>query len=731
MENSVSDKITSFLAKHPKDVFKVNTIVKNLGLTHLKKSAIKGELKNLLTSGAIIREGKLFKIASSDSSIPEPKKNDSKKRIESKSGDFNKIIQDRKSKKSSLQSSSGKKFRDPLNNKDVRNNERRKREREKTNKRVKEYERAEQRQENLKTQLSENIDAFKTVTGRYEYGRNNGVVYADWKISRKEIFISHKDSYDAQTGDKVVCEILNPEDIISENTGLYGKIIEVLGRSGEMDAETQSVIRKYNLVKAFPKEIEKEIKKMEFKEDLEDRIDLRDEDIFTIDPVDAKDFDDAVSIKQKENGEIEIGVHIADVSHYVKENTPLDKEALKRGTSVYLVDQVIPMLPEKLSNDICSLRPDVDRLTFSIFITLSKTYKLKSFEIKKSIIRSKRRFSYEEAQEIINTGKGDYAEELKFMMSVAKKLTAQRMKDGGLDFETKEVKFVTDKKGNVKDIKVKERLDSMRLIEEFMLLANKCATLYVTHRAKEEKRHLPFLYRVHDLPDAEKLNNLKEFVTQFGYEIKIQFPNPDKKQLKKLLDAIKGKPEEYVINNLLIRSMAKAIYTPVNIGHYGLGFQDYTHFTSPIRRYPDLQVHRILYDYIRDEKNIDKRINHYRSILPVVCKQSTDMEINAVNAEREVIKLKQIQYISNHIGGEFDGLVSGIVERGMFIELNEILVEGMIRFKDIADDYYEFDEKRHAAIGRRRGRTFRAGDIVKVRVIRANMESKKIDFELV
>lgn len=729
MENSVSDKVISFLSKHPKDVFKVNTIVKNLDLTHLKKSAIKSELNNLLKSGAIVREGKLFKIAGSDSSIDKPK--DESKKEKPKRDEQNKKSQDKNSKKSSFKSSAEKKFRDISNNKDVRNNERRKRGREKANKRIKEYEKAEQRQENLKTQLSENLDAFKTVTGKYEYGRHNGIVFADWRINRKEILISHKDSYDAQTGDKVVCEILNPEDIISENTDLYGKIIEVLGRSGEMDAETQSVIRKYRLIKEFPRDIEKDIKKIEFEEDLEGRIDLRDEDIFTIDPVDAKDFDDAVSIKSKTTGEIEIGVHIADVSHYVKENSSLDKEALNRGTSVYLVDQVIPMLPEKLSNDICSLRPDVDRLTFSIFITLTKTNKLKSFEIKKSIIRSKRRFSYEEAQEIINTGEGDYAEELKLMMSISKKLTALRMKDGGLDFETKEVKFVTDKKGNAKEIKVKERLDSMRLIEEFMLLANKCATLYVTKRAKDEKRHLPFLYRVHDLPDAEKLNNLAEFVKQFGYDIKIQFPNPDKKQLKKLLDEIKGTPEEYVINNLLIRSMAKAVYTPVNIGHYGLGFQDYTHFTSPIRRYPDLQVHRILYDYLTNENTIDKRINHYKSILPIVCKQSTDMEINAVNAEREVIKLKQIQYISNHIGGEFNGLVSGIVERGMFIELNDILVEGMIRFKDIADDYYEFDEKRHAAIGRRRGRTFRAGDIVKVRVIRANMESKKIDFELV
>jgi ribonuclease R len=705
LEISAADKITSFLKKHPKDVFKLNTIIKNTGLTHLKKSAIKGELKNLLTDGTITREGKLYKISSNDAE-PEPQKNSNKK-----------IKISRKTK-------------DELTSKDIRQNERRKRGREKANKRIKDYEKAEQRQENLKTQLSENLNAFKTVTGRYEYGRKHGIVFADWKLSRKEIFISHKDSYDAQTGDKVVCEIINPEDIIYESNELYGKIIEVLGRSGDMDAETMSVIRKYKLIKEFPSDIEKQVKKTEFEVDLEGRIDLRNEDIITIDPVDAKDFDDAVSIKKKENGEIEIGVHIADVSHYVKENTPLDKEALKRGTSVYLVDQVIPMLPEKLSNDICSLRPEVDRLTFSIFITLNKSYKLKKFEIAKSIINSKRRFSYEEAQEIIKTGKGDYADELQFMMTVAKKLTNLRMKEGSLDFETKEVKFVTDKKGNVKEIKVKERLDSMRLIEEFMLLANKCATLYVTQRAKEEKRHLPFVYRVHDLPDAEKLNNLSEFVKQFGYDIKIQFPNPDKNQLKKLLDAIKGKPEEYVINNLLIRSMAKAVYTSVNIGHYGLGFQDYTHFTSPIRRYPDLQVHRILYDYLTNEKNLEKRINHYKSILPIVCKQSTDMEINAVNAEREVIKLKQIQYISKHIGDVFDGLVSGIVERGMFIELNDILVEGMIRFKDIADDYYEFDEKKHAAIGRRRGRIFRAGDIIRVRVIRANMESKKIDFEL-
>ena len=411
-----------------------------------------------------------------------------------------------------------------------------------------------------------------------------------------------------------------------------------------------------------------------------------------------------------------LGVHIADVSHYVKEGSALDKEALKRATSVYLVKNVVPMIPEKLSNDICSLKPGEDRLTFSVFIKLSKRCAVKSYEIKKSVIRSKRRFTYEEAQEIIETKKGDFAEELLLMYKLSKSITLKRLKEESLDFDSNEVKFVFDSNGNVDDIVVKQRLDSMRLIEEFMLLANKCATIFVNDLSKKIKIKLPFIYRVHDIPNKDKMKELAEFVKQFGYTINIE----EKNSLRKLLTAIEGKPEEFLINNLLIRSMAKAIYTEKNIGHYGLGFKDYSHFTSPIRRYPDLLVHRILYDYIYNEKNIIKRAEHYKNIIPPAGKQSSIMEQNAEQAERESIKLFQGEYINKHIGEEYEGIISGMMQYGMFVEIMDILVEGMIRFRDIEDDYYDYDEKNHIARGRRRGRTFRAGQKVKIKVVRVN-----------
>jgi len=335
-------------------------------------------------------------------------------------------------------------------------------------------------------------------------------------------------------------------------------------------------------LKNFPQQVLDEANSIKFKSETKGRIDLRNETIFTIDPVDARDFDDAVSLEKTKDG-YKLGVHIADVSHYVKEGSELDKEALLRGTSVYLVDGVVPMLPEHLSNDICSLKPNVDRLAFSIFIELSKSYAVKNFEIKKSIINSKRRFTYEEAQKIIETKKGDFSKELLLMLKVSKALTEKRIKAGGLDFDSREVKFVFDKKGKVKQIIPKERLQTMRLIEEFMLLANICATLYVKNLQKDSDMLYPFVYRVHDNPDLEKLRNLSQFVHQFGYKVDVT----DKESLAKLIEEVKGKPEEYIINDLLIRSMAKAIYTHKNIGHYGLGFEHYTHFTSPIRRYPD------------------------------------------------------------------------------------------------------------------------------------------------
>ena len=565
------------------------------------------------------------------------------------------------------------------------------------------------------------------ISGKFENHGSYGIVFPDSRETKREILIAPEAFGNAGNGDKVYLEIINPEDLKDENSDLRGEVTEVLGKSGDRLTEEKSIIRKFNLVKEFPREVENEAEKASIDVNLDERVDLRDKTIFTIDPIDAKDFDDAVSVEILEDGTYMLGVHIADVSHYVKEGSALDKEALKRATSVYLVKNVVPMIPEKLSNDICSLKPGEDRLTFSVFIKLSKRCAVKSYEIKKSVIRSKRRFTYEEAQEIIETKKGDFAEELLLMYKLSKSITLKRLKEESLDFDSNEVKFVFDSNGNVDDIVVKQRLDSMRLIEEFMLLANKCATIFVNDLSKKIKIKLPFIYRVHDIPNKDKMKELAEFVKQFGYTINIE----EKNSLRKLLTAIEGKPEEFLINNLLIRSMAKAIYTEKNIGHYGLGFKDYSHFTSPIRRYPDLLVHRILYDYIYNEKNIIKRAEHYKNIIPPAGKQSSIMEQNAEQAERESIKLFQGEYINKHIGEEYEGIISGMMQYGMFVEIMDILVEGMIRFRDIEDDYYDCDEKNHIARGRRRGRTFRAGQKVKIKVVRVNKETKKIDFNLV
>ncbi len=565
------------------------------------------------------------------------------------------------------------------------------------------------------------------VTGKFENHNTYGIVFPESRDIKREILIPSTEFRNAKNGDKVYAEILNPQSLRDEHTDIRGKIKEVFGKSGERQTEEKSIMRKFNLVKEFPPEVIKEAQNISIQFNLDERIDLRDKTVFTIDPEDAKDFDDAVSIEKFDDGTYMLGVHIADVSHYVTENSALDKEALKRATSVYLVKNVIPMLPEVLSNEICSLKPNEDRLTFSVFIKLSSRCAVKGFEIKKTVINSKRRFTYEEAQRIIETKKGDYADELLLMHKLSKSITLKRLREESLDFDSNEVKFVFDSRGDVKDIVVKERLDSMRLIEEFMLLANKCATVFVSNLSKKIKINLPFIYRVHDIPNKDKMKDLSEFVKQFGYSI-----NPEEKNsLRKLLTAVEGRPEQFIINDLLIRSMAKAIYTDKNIGHYGLGFKDYSHFTSPIRRYPDLLVHRILYDYIYHEKSISVKAEYYRKLIPELGKQSSVMEQNAEQAERESIKLLQGEYIGKHIGDEYEGIISGMVQYGMFVEIMEILVEGMIRFRDIEDDYYEYDEKRHIAKGRRRGKTFKAGQRVRIKVVRVNKESKKIDFVLV
>ncbi len=566
------------------------------------------------------------------------------------------------------------------------------------------------------------------IVGKLEIsskGDGYGFVLPDDRKFRKDIYVPKDSIKNAVSGDKVVCEIVSWEyqDISPE-----GKVIEVLGKAGDVKTEFKALIKKYGLNKTFPKGVRDELKQMEetnrfeiTKEEIAKRKDLRDELIFTIDPVDAKDFDDAVSLEINSKKNYVLGVHIADVSHYVTETSCLDEEALKRGTSAYLMNDVVPMLPEKLSNDVCSLKEGVERLTFSVFMEINKKGDLIDFEITKSVINSKKRFTYREVQDIIDSKSGMFADKIILMNELHKILFQKRLVEGSLDFETQEVDVEIDSKGHIKNLKPKERLDSMRLIEDFMLMANKCVTIYIERMNPKP----PFVYRIHDLPDKKKIKELSFFVKQFGLSL-----NPESKQsIQQMLEDIKGRPEEYLINRITIRSMSKAVYSEENIGHYGLGFENYTHFTSPIRRYPDLIVHRILFDILNGIDN--KKRSHYRSILPGICKQSTDMEINAVQAEREAIKILQIQYLEKHVGEIFNGIVSGISEYGIYVEITETLIEGMIRLKDLNDDYYILDEKNYQLVGRRRRKKYRLGDKVKVKLLKTDKEKKWIDFVMV
>lgn len=542
----------------------------------------------------------------------------------------------------------------------------------------------------------------------------------DPKIHR-DIYINPDKIGNAKVGDKVTVgkivwdrSMINPE----------GEIIQRLGKSGSFDTDIASIAKEFNLPYKFPKEVLEEAEGIPLKVsagDVHKRMDYRKKVVFTIDPVDAKDFDDALSIEKLENGNYEVGIHIADVSNYVPASSALDAEALRRGNSVYLVGRVIPMLPERLSNNVCSLVPDEDRLTYSVVAELTKRGKLVDYQIGKSVINSKRRFTYEEVQEIIDKGTGDFSDELYLLNSLAQTLRKKRMKTGSIDFFTPEIKFELDESGNPVSIQRKEIKQSNMLVEEFMLLANMVVASRIASPPKGEIH--PFVYRVHDLPDNEKLQEFARFVKSLGYSFN---PNAASKstEFQMLMQMVKGSEEEGVINELAIRSMAKAVYSANNIGHYGLGFKYYTHFTSPIRRYADLIVHRMLFNYL--EKKGKERYSY--NTLEDISDHISVTERNAVDAERLSVKLKQIEYLKAHLGEEFHAIISGITHFGIFVKITDILAEGLIRVRDLEGDFYVYDEKKYSLIGRRTKKQFRLGDKVQVKLVRADLEKSELDF---
>ncbi len=525
-----------------------------------------------------------------------------------------------------------------------------------------------------------------------------------------------------KTGEKAVVEITEwPEG----KKSAQGKVITILGKKGENETEMHAILAEFGFPYNFPAEVEAYAENIPFEipaAEIAKRRDFRNITTFTIDPFDAKDFDDALSIQPLENGHYEIGVHIADVSHYMPEDSILEKEAFKRATSVYLVDRVVPMLPEKLSNGVCSLRPNEEKLTFSAVFEMDKNGKIYQQWFGRTVIYSDRRFTYEEAQQVIETKEGELKEEILLMHSIAQILRNKRFEAGALGVEQKEVKFKLDNKGKPYGVYTKESKEANWLIEEFMLLANRKVAEFVGFKDTKEKVIKPFVYRIHDAPADEKLKDLKYFVANFGYKLDINTPQKTAVSIRKLLGDIKGKPEADMIEKLIIRSMAKAVYSTENVGHYGLAFDYYTHFTSPIRRYPDVMVHRLLQRYLLDGNAVKQDIYEKK------CQHSSAMEKKAAEAERASIKYKQVEYMHEFEGDIFEGIISGVTDWGIFVEVIENKCEGMIRLRSMEDDFYHFDEKNHRVVGQKKGKIFRLGDKVKIKVIKADIEKRQIDF---
>jgi len=567
----------------------------------------------------------------------------------------------------------------------------------------------------------------KKVVGTFHQRDQSAFVEPDDQRILQDVYVAPDSFSGAKDGEKVMVSIDHFDD---RKASPEGRILRVIGSADDPEVRVLSLAMSMDVKADFPDEVEAEAGDIPVEipsEEVERRKDLRDKKVFTIDPEDAKDFDDAIHIERRENGSYEVGVHIADPSHYVKPGSALDAEALERATSVYLVDRTIPMLPEKLSNEVCSLRPGQDKLAFSLVMQVDPHGDVTSYEMAESVIHSQERLTYEEAQDYIDGGFPDdpVAREVVTANRLAKTLTRKRMREGSVDFETDEVKVILDSSGTPADIVRKERKPSNRLIEELMLLANRTVARHIAE-ANEASRQgggpeRPFIYRVHPGPDAEKIQNLAEYIQIFGYELELDDGNARSAELNRLLDAVKGTPEEPVITRAALQSMSKAVYQTENIGHYGLGFPYYTHFTSPIRRYPDLLVHRLLKHYAKvgtpaEAEGLDARLKH-----------CSEKEREAQEAERESVKLKQVEYAKAHVGDHFDGVVTGVTKFGVFVELSDLLVEGLVHVRDMNDDYYEYDEGTFTMTGEKTGQTYRPGDTVRVQLAAANLEKREID----
>ena len=566
----------------------------------------------------------------------------------------------------------------------------------------------------------------RTYVGKIKITRQGAFVTNEIRDLRMPIQILEEDLGEVEDRDKVIVRVRSWS---SRDRNPIGEIVDILGKTGSADAEMHAILAEYGLPYHYPEEVEQAATSLSgeiTEEALREREDFRSITTFTIDPRDAKDFDDALSIRKLENGNWEIGVHIADVSHFVRPGDIIDKEAYNRATSVYLVDRTIPMLPEYLSNGLCSLRPNEDKYSYSCIFEMSDDAKVQASRIVRTVICSDRRFTYEEAQEIIERGEGDYAEEILTLNRLAQQIREERFKAGSIAFERPEVRFLIDDAGKPISVYLKESLPAHQLIEEFMLLANKTVAERIGRRRGNAKVK-PFVYRVHDEPDMEKLGQLSSFAATLGYTFKVGASSKAvSKNLNKFLAEVKDKPEGDKFATIAVRTMAKAKYTAENIGHYGLAFPYYTHFTSPIRRYPDLMVHRLLTHYL-----VDKGAPVDEALLERECEHSSAMEVLASQAERSSIRYKQVEYMQQYVGYGFEGTISGLAEWGIYVELNDSKCEGLVPMRDLSDDYYEYDEKNFCLVGRSSGRRYVMGDQLVVRVAGANLERKQLDFHLI